>query len=128
MNKADKNLVRFAQGQKLAQQEELRDLASRQDSMMQSLGAQITLLLEHVRGARSAAVAQLPATEMPTSGMAASMSAPEMASAQALPVMAAVSCPQLSRPQHFDSESGNIRPFLTQCERHFELQAAFFCL
>lgn len=93
--------------------------------MVQSLGAQITLLLEHVKGGCSAAVAQLPATEMPTSGMAASMSAPEMASAQALPIMAAIPCPQLSQPQHFDSESGNIQPFLTQSELHFELQAAF---
>lgn len=63
---------------------------------------------------------------VPTPDLPASMPTSEMASAQALPVVMAISCSQLFRPQHFDGESGDIQPFLTQCELHFELQAASF--
>ena len=32
----------------------------------------------------------------------------------------------LSRPEHFSRDSGDCRAFLTQCDSHFELQAAVF--
>lgn len=84
-----------------------------------------TVILEHGKGAAPTAATQSPMSQTPTPDITASMPASEMASAQALPVVMAISCSQLSWPQRFDGESGD-RPFLTQCELHFQLQAASF--
>ncbi|XP_034035073.1 uncharacterized protein LOC117518122 [Thalassophryne amazonica] len=35
-------------------------------------------------------------------------------------------CNQLSRPEHFLGESGDVNPFITQCELHFELMSPTF--
>lgn len=124
---ADTDLVRNAlraQGQKLAQQEQqlatlcsnLRDLATRQDSMMQSLGGQVNLLLERFDNAALPVAAPDVGLEPP----------PILAAAAPPPDAAAASCSQLSRPQRFSGDSGDVKPFLTQCELHFELQAAAF--
>ena len=125
MDSADSDPVRQAlraQGQRLAHQEEqlaslcsnLRELAARQDAMMNSLGSQFTELLNALPRGVSAA-AQPAADTLP--GLDAD--APP-------PTSAASPCPQLSRPERFSGESGDVRPFLTQCELHFELQAAAF--
>uniref|UniRef100_A0A3B4X4G4 Ty3 transposon capsid-like protein domain-containing protein n=1 Tax=Seriola lalandi dorsalis TaxID=1841481 RepID=A0A3B4X4G4_SERLL len=81
----------------------LRDLATRQDSMIQSLGSQVHMLLEKLDNAALTAAAPNVGPDPP-------------------PIVAAAT-PPLHR---FSGDSGDIKPFLTQCDLHFELQAAAF--
>ncbi|KAG7508511.1 hypothetical protein JOB18_015063 [Solea senegalensis] len=120
MDSADSDSFRqalCAQGQKLAQQQEqltslcatLRELAARQDSMMTSLGSQFHELLSHLPR-EAPAEATLDQASLPGRHVDAQP-----------PASTASSCLQLSRPERFSGDSGDVRPFLTQCELHFEL-------
>ena len=81
---------------------------------MTALGSQISELLAHLPRASPAATASPPATHL------------DLPSDPQLRTSPASSCLQLSRPERFSGESGDVRPFLTQCELHFELQASAF--
>lgn len=83
---------------------------------MLDLGSQFNRLLEKIDNTVPTADAPNVRPDSP----------PVVAAATPPPDLAAGSCPQLSRPQRFSGESGDIKPFLTQCDLHFELQAAAF--
>ncbi|XP_034047298.1 multidrug resistance-associated protein 1-like [Thalassophryne amazonica] len=113
--------VRFHSRQ-LAQQEDritalstnIADLATRQDAFMSSISSQINQLVTSLSPQTPSASAT---TNQPPMGLSA---------APPVPTAAPDVCNQLSRPEHFSGESGDIIPFLTQCDLHFELMSAMF--
>nr|XP_057907337.1 retrotransposon-derived protein PEG10 isoform X1 [Doryrhamphus excisus] len=124
MDPAELESVRQAlrtQGQRQSQQEEqlaalgtaLQSLSERQDAMAGNLGSQLNSLQSALQPAAQHAA--------PVDTAAAPLPPPVLTSA-----LPAATCPQLSRPEWFSGESGDVRPFLTKCELHFELQAPAF--
>lgn len=85
--------------------------------MLQALGSQISLLLKRT----SVAATAIPVADARLDGTSSLTAANS-----AMTTATTSSCHQLSNPQRFDSESGYVRLFLTQCELHFELQAPVF--
>ena len=134
MDSADSEAVRAAlraQGQRLQQQEEqiailrneLLAMASRQESQVVGLGEQVSQLVTHVQQLTARDYTALPST----GSCSIAISSPAISGGD--PVRETVPSspfPHLARPQRFSGESGDCRAFLTQCELHFELQAAAY--
>ncbi|XP_057712509.1 uncharacterized protein LOC130929420 [Corythoichthys intestinalis] len=126
MEPADSNPLHVAlrvQGQRILQQEEqisslhefLKKTTDRQASMIQNLNSQLAnIALQLQPTAQSARPASVP-VDQPNS----------LSEGQAGAPVTQVNL-QLSRPERFSGDTGDVRTFLTQCELHFELQASAF--
>ncbi|XP_061605724.1 uncharacterized protein fbxw9 isoform X2 [Phyllopteryx taeniolatus] len=95
----------------------LEGLSRHQDNMMRQVASQFELLMKRIQEKEPVCTTPNTAT-VPTFPCEAVTIQP--------PATSAAVCPQLSRPERFSGDSGNIKPFITQCELHFELQAAAF--
>ena len=107
-----------------ALRQELQATNIRHEQVLAKFGEQLTFLTTHIQqmshGAPSGATDGTPAPVPVSSPVSPADEGPSM-----VPVAAQIPI-QLSRPEKFSGDSGDCRPFLTQCELHFELQPMSF--
>lgn len=95
---------------------ELKEMTSHQEFLLAGFGNQLNSLMDQMRGLHSPVALSTEAAS--SLGAAAEPAAPVVLSTPApLPL-------HLSRPERFSGDSGDCKTFLTQCDLHFELQAA----
>uniref|UniRef100_A0A3B4V6J1 DUF4939 domain-containing protein n=1 Tax=Seriola dumerili TaxID=41447 RepID=A0A3B4V6J1_SERDU len=115
-----------AQGQKLHHQEEQLAMVHREvtessrnsEAACATLSAQLNYVITQLQVLEQIAATRAPGTETATAAP------PESPAPPAAPRDSQLL--RLSSPECFSSESGDCRPFLVQCELHFEFQASAF--
>ncbi|KAK7913158.1 hypothetical protein WMY93_013369 [Mugilogobius chulae] len=110
-----------AQGQRLGQQEEqvsclreeLRTANQSHQEVFSQISAQMALIIDRLQRMETTPLLQ---------------GDPQPAASETLPAVlpSGSSHVRLSSPERFSGESGDCRPFLSQCELHFEFQPASF--